>query len=132
MNHVPGELSRMYENEEVDHIATLEEINDESFIRRRGAVLATPNKFHGWKVVDGKLYKFKNNPLLKGLMDDLQAWKLVVPKGNQQEVLREVDETPEARHLGVEKAYHRASNSYFWPGMYKDGHGNQHHGPISS
>ena len=110
----------MYENEELDHIAVLEEINDEWYIRRREVVLASPNKFHGWKVVDGKLYKFRNNPLLEDLTDDLQARKLVVPKDKQQEVLREVHEKPEAGHLGVEKTYHRASNSYFWPGMYKD------------
>ena len=120
MHHVPDALSRMYENDEVDHIAILEEINDDWYIKRREAVLANPNKFHGWKIVDGKLYRFRNNPLLEDLMDDLQAWKLVVPKDNQQEVLREVHETPEAGHLGVEKTYNRASNNYFWPGMYKD------------
>ena len=120
MHHVPDALSRMYENEELDHIAVSEEINDEWYIRRREAVLATPNKFHGWKVVDGKLYKFRNNPLLEDLMDDLQAWELVVPKGKRQAVLREVHERPEAGHLGPEKTYHRASNSYFSPGMFKD------------
>lgn len=49
---------------------------------RRQAGLKSPGKYYGWKVEDGELYKYQNNPLLEDNIDDYDAWKLVVPKNH--------------------------------------------------
>ena len=120
LHRVPDALSRMFEEGEPEQIAVMEPIQDEWCVRRREAVIGSPGKYHGWRVDNGRLYRNRNNPLLEDLLDDQDAWKLVLPKENRPEVLHEVHGTPEAGHLGIEKTYHRASIRYFWPGMFKD------------
>ena len=54
-------------------------------------------------------------------MDDLNAWKLVVPRNHRPQIIIESHEAPETGHLGTDKTYHRtAIQYYYWPGMYKD------------
>ena len=63
MHHVPDALSRMFENERVEKLSVLEIIKDEWCSRRREDVINSPNKFHCWRVVDDRLYKYRSNPL---------------------------------------------------------------------
>ena len=107
MLNVPDALSRMFENERVEKLSVLKPIEDEWYSRRHENVTNSPNKFHGWKVVDDRMYKYRSNPLLEDLMDDLNAWKLVVPKNHRAQILIESHEAPEAGHLGIDKTYHR-------------------------
>ena len=120
MHHVPDASSRMFENERVEKLSVLELIEDEWYSQRREDVISSLNKYHGWKVVDDRLYTYRSDPLLEDLMDDLNAWKLVVPKNYRAQILIESHEALEAGHLGTEKTYHRAAIQYYWPGMYKD------------
>ena len=53
-------------------------------------------------------------------MPDLDRWKLVVPKLDQERALFECDNTPDSGHLGVDNTYHRVLQSYFWPQMKRD------------
>ena len=93
----------MYENEEIDKLSAIEPVEDQWYNNRKDAVIKTPNKYHGWKVVNGELYRFRSNPMIEDIIEDLDAWKLVVPKDHQSEITTEVHETPEAGHLDREK-----------------------------
>ena len=74
MHHAPDALSCMFENERVEKLSALEPVEDEWYSRQREDVINAPNKYHGWKVVDDRLYKYRSNPLLEDLMDDLNSW----------------------------------------------------------
>ena len=76
MHHVPDALSRMSENERVEKLSVLEPIEDEWYSRRREDVISSPNKYHGWKVVDDRLYKYRSNPLLEGFNGRLKRLEI--------------------------------------------------------
>ena len=121
LHHVPDALSRIYEDEKEEcQLAIIDPVNDEWYVRRRQAVIDFPNKFHGWKVVNGDLYRYCSNPLINDIMEDLDAWKLVVPKDQVNRIISEVHENPESGHFGVEKTHFKARLRYYWPGMFKD------------
>ena len=113
MHHVPDELSRMFENEKVEKLSVLEPVKDEWYSRLREDVISSPNKYHGWKVVDDSLYKYRSNPLVEDLMDDSNAWKLVVPEKHRSQIFIESHEAPKAGHLVTDKTYHRAAIQYY-------------------
>ena len=46
-------------------------------------------------------------------MDDLNAWKLVVPKNHRSQISIEPHEASEASHLGTDKTHHRAAIQYY-------------------
>ena len=119
-HHVMDALSRFYEDEEHLYLDMMEPVEDEWYARRRQAILDFPHKFQGWKVVEGRLYRYRHNPILEDILDDLDAWKLVVTRDQIEAVILEVRENPEAGHLGVEKTHYRGKTQYYWPGMFKD------------
>ena len=118
-HHVPDTLSRMFENERVEKLSVLGPVEDEWYSQRREDVINSPNKYHGWKVVNDRLYKDRSNPLLNDLMNDLNAWRLVVPKNHRSQILIS-HEASEAGHIGTDKTYHQAAMQYYWPRKYKD------------
>lgn len=81
LHKVPDALSRMFEGEgeEPEEVCAVDIVQDTWYIKRVKDVLNYPQKFHGWKVVDGKLYYFKPNPLIDPILEDQDAWKIVVP-----------------------------------------------------
>lgn len=52
-------------------------------------------------------------------MEDLNAWKLVLPRDSHQATVAQCHELPQAGHLGVEKTHHRLMQQYYWPHMLK-------------
>lgn len=54
------------------------------------------------------------------LVEDLDRWKLVLPKELRREELRESHDDSKSGHLGTEKTYHRLATAYFWPGMFRE------------
>ena len=53
-------------------------------------------------------------------LDDLDAWKLVLPRELRSQALSESHTVPQAGHLGVDKTYRRLSNKYYWPSQLRD------------
>ncbi|KMQ92133.1 reverse ribonuclease integrase [Lasius niger] len=80
----------------------------------------TPRKYPGWKTENERLYFKKPNRVVSQVVEDLNEWKLVVPKESRSRIIREFHNGPQAGHLGVEKTYHRVALRYFWPRMFKD------------
>lgn len=133
LNVVPDALSRMYEGELEDEIAALdfsvpdiddvdpsEEAEDEWYTRRIAEVSREPNKWRGWKTEGDQLYRFKPDPLISSVAEDLEAWKLVPARASREEIIAENHDVPKAGHQGIEKTTSRVAIDYYWPGMHRD------------
>lgn len=54
-------------------------LEDEWYARRREALLKSPGKQHGRKVVNGELYKYQNNSLLEDIIEDYDGQEKNIP-----------------------------------------------------
>ena len=117
---VPDALSRMFEPLALESINLANELAPTWYVRRYLAVTNVPEKFTTWRIQGEKLYHYHPKPLLEGVVEDLDAWKLVPNDGERRVVLREAHDDPQSAHLGVQKTYMRVATRYFWPGCYRD------------
>lgn len=120
---VPDALSRAMENQMADMVAAAEEVESvpkDWYHQKKEQVQNQPQKFPDWYVKDNLMYVHKPNSWIDPIVEDLEAWKLVVPGNLKVGVLHDAHDTPEAGHMGVDKTYHRLQLYYYWPGMYKD------------
>lgn len=79
-----------------------------------------PNRSRDYKIANGELYVYKKNTMNSDLIENLDAWKLVVPKGKCEKILNESHDVPNAVHTGIERTYVKMKRKYFWPLMYKN------------
>jgi len=93
---------------------------DDWYRKRYREIIATPEKYTQWKVLDGQLYFLRPKPVISDIVEDPDRWKLVLPKGLRREALRESHDVPQAGHLGIEKTYQRIAVNYFWPNLFRD------------
>lgn len=70
--------------------------------------------------MNGLIYVKRNDCLLDPVTDCHYAWKLVVPKDWQPQVLQENHCEAWTGHLGVEKTIDRIQRDYYWIGMHQD------------
>lgn len=56
---------------------------------------------------------------MSSVVDDLNEWKLVIPRESRHAVISEAHDPAQAGHLGVEKTYRRLSIRYFWPRLFR-------------
>lgn len=147
LHHVPDALSRMYEGEndiplvsaivgsnhndensgsddeaDVDsEDSTMEEelVNppDPWYCKQFQEIRDRVKRFTDWKIVDGHLYYLRPRPVVSDVVEDLDKWKMVLPKELRREAMIEAHEDPQAGHLGVEKTYQRLLVNYYWPNM---------------
>ena len=119
---VPDTLSRIYEDneEEICAIGANEEILDSWYKERLENVRNNPEKFRDWKIVNGLLYYYRPDPASAAFIEDEYDWKLVVPKENRSQILKECHNDPQSGHLARQKTLKRVSLRYFWPKMYRD------------
>ncbi|XP_029679749.1 uncharacterized protein K02A2.6-like [Formica exsecta] len=62
----------------------------------------------------------KPKAIVSDMVEDLDRWKLILPKELRETALREAHDTPQSGHLGVEKTFHRLAVAYYWPSMFQD------------
>ena len=141
LHHVPDALSRMFEDPESSESTKITEFTeitetacmnaamdrmewnnteDEWYRKRLREVAKHPEKYTQWKIVDDRLYFLRPKPVISEIVEDLDRWKLVLPKEYRTEALRESHDVPQAAHLGVEKTYQRVAVQYFWPNLFRD------------
>ncbi|XP_025268292.1 uncharacterized protein K02A2.6-like [Camponotus floridanus] len=118
LHHVPDALSRMYED--TAELCAVAITGDAWYDARVRSVENEPRKNQGWKINNDQLYFRKPSAVVSQVVDDLEQWKLVLPREARVNVLREAHNTPQAGHLGVEKTYQRVATRYFWPRMFKE------------
>ena len=80
----------------------------------------TPLKYKDWIVDEGKLYRYREGPLLDPIVSHEEKLKLVLPVELRERVMSDAHCAPSSGHLGVEKTYDRIAREYFWKGMYYD------------
>ena len=118
-HHVPDALSRMYEGDR-DMVAAMQDATDLWYCERFDSVRKFPARFPAWKIENSKLFYHRPNPVLDAIIEDLDAWKLVLPKDLRERALYEKHNEPQAGHLGVDKTYARLATEYYWRGMFRD------------
>ena len=111
-NYVPDALSRMYEDDTDVELASIEvtvETTDAWYKRMFASVAANPTDHPYWKIVHGHLYSYRPNPMTEDLMEEEEAWKLVLPAEKREGALLESHAEPTAGHLGRTKTLARLS-----------------------
>ena len=76
----------MYEDETDAELASIE-TSDAWYKDRFASVAVNPTDDHYWKIVHGHLYINHPNSMIEDLMEDEDAWKLVLPKATQSQPL---------------------------------------------
>lgn len=113
-NVVPDALSR--DVPKIDEIVPV--ADDVWYIKKCEEVESNPGKFPGWKLEDGKLYKYlvprSHQP------SDVLDWKLVIPENKREEILYDCHDAPTSGHLGTFKTINRVTQFYYWPSMRKE------------
>ena len=125
LNYVPDALSRMYEDEtdvELASIEVAEETSDAWYKDRFASVATNPTVHPYCKIVHGRLHTYhpKIEDPIEDLMEDEDAWKLVLPAKKRQNALLESHAEPTAGHLGRAKTLARLSLYYYWPSMRQE------------
>ncbi|CAB0028436.1 unnamed protein product [Trichogramma brassicae] len=100
-NVVPDALSRLYEDE-----------SDEAQV---ASIIINEKAEDSW--YNKLLAKI---PFIDDVVDDQDAWKLIVPREKRQQVLFECHEEPTSGHLGRHKTYERLAMRYYWPSAHRD------------
>ena len=84
------------------------------------SVAANPIDYPYWKIVRERLYSYRLNSMTEDLMENEEAWKLVLPTGKRESARLESHEEPTAGHLGRAKTLAHLSLYYYWPPMRKE------------
>lgn len=120
-NIVPDMLSRavpvLDELDERD-ISTMAK-EDRWYGKMLKVVQDTPLKFPSWRVISGRLFKHVKSdfPYLGHPSDN---WKLVIPKAERQQKIREAHDPPLSGHCGIYKTFSRVASKFYWPKMRSD------------
>ena len=102
LHQFPDALSRMYEQDELE-AAAFEEVRDPWYLRMLKEVQDTPLKYKDWIVDEGKLYRYREDPLLDPIVSHEKKLKLVLPVEARERVMLDAHCAPSSGHLGVEK-----------------------------
>ena len=108
LHHVPVALSRLQESEELA-AAGFEEIKDGWCFKMSEDVPNFPKKYKDWRVEEGKLCRYRMDPLLDPIQNKEEKWRLVVPAEYRARVLNDAHCMPSSGHLRVEKTYDRVA-----------------------
>lgn len=126
LNYVPDALSRMYEDDESEEtpISSIEpsdsRTKDKWYDQLVTQVLEKPTAHPYFKIVAGHLYHYRLDPTLEDILDDQDAWKMVLRADKIPQVLRESHCEPPAGHLGRRKTYERIARYFYWKNMYRE------------
>ena len=115
---MPDALSHIYEDEtdaELASIEIAEETSDAWYKDRFASVAANLIDHPYWKIVHGRLYlyMYRPNPMIEDLMEDKDAWKLVLPAEKRENALLESHAKPTTGHLGRAKTLAPLSLYYY-------------------
>lgn len=129
-NVVPDALSRTNE-ENVDEIATFElencpeldltssEFENESYTNLRKTLLEEPDKYPDFKVSDKYIY-YRTQHYRGDIIQEENTWKLYVPEGLRETLIKNNHDQPNCAHGGVYKTVDRIRRFYYWPHMYNE------------
>ena len=125
-NIVPDALSR----NGIDEISALNltepEINlnsphflDPEYVELKDKITAEPAKYPDIKAVDRYIY-IRTNHYSGEESQEVNSWKLWVPKMLQKNVISRAHDDPVASHGGMVKTIELIRRNFYWPGLVKD------------
>ena len=103
-----------YEGESVELISVHSESTDKWYEKMKADIVSNPDKFPLWKVEDDQVFKSVN------VGHKPAQWNRVIPKELRKDVLLECHDSALAGHFGVNKAYNRVRQLYYWRKMNSD------------
>lgn len=117
-NQVPDALSRAFESS----VCAAKDVEPQDFWYRNQLhkVQKRPSSPPDWKIENERLSVHRPNPTIDALMQDPDAWKLVVPSQDRLRILAEAHSTPTSGHFRRTKTYDLLARHYYWPGMRID------------
>lgn len=116
-NVVPDALSRMelaVLNSEA--IASTPPTKDSWYTKIYNGCKNSPQQFPNFIIKEGQLYRNCKPPL--SIFED-NAWKLVVPLEEREQIIFNNHSAPESIHPGTFKTYKKIVLNYYWPGLFK-------------
>lgn len=63
--------------------------------------------------MDGQLYYLCPRAVISDMVENLDSWKLILPRNLRRDALIEAHRNPQADHLEVEKTYQRLAAMYY-------------------
>lgn len=120
-NVVPDVLSRMH-MEEIDSrsLSTDISLDDVEFQSESYRSLVRATEVNAERLPDVKVMRgviYKRDGFRKGDEDEDLIWKIWVPEGLRETLLKKVHDGPSAGHGGMTKTLNRLRSRYYWPGM---------------
>lgn len=116
---IPDTLSRAVPVIDVIGTEVVPPPDDKWYLRMVEKVTAFPRKWSRWMLRDGRLYKHVPSKFPE-LVANEDQWKLVVPKKDRKQLIKENHAIPTCGHTGVYKTYNRMTTKYYWPKMRHD------------
>lgn len=92
---------------------------DKWYVAMCRRVVEHPANYPQWRVEKGKLYKYVHNRIPE-LSNDIDNWKIVVPKEDRLSVLQRDHDDVTSGHLGIHKTYSRICQNFYWPKLKPD------------
>lgn len=92
---------------------------DEWYLDLKRRISSQPDKFPGWRIENNLIYKYTEVPF-PALSEDIDYWKIVVPKDWRRDVMKRNHDEPTAGHCGVYKTFERVKSKFYWPKMKAD------------
>ena len=123
LNHMPDALSHVFKDEKAPDLALIdvsEETDDAWYKRMFAAVGQNPGDYPWWKIVHGRLYSYRPNHAIEDLLEDEDAWKLMLPVEEREKAMQESHAESTADHLGRAKTHARIMLYHYWPSLCKD------------
>ena len=69
---------------------------------------------HPWyKIVGSRLYEYRSDPPIENLVEDQDAWKLLVPIEQRSIVLAKCHDEQVSGHFGRRETYERIARYYY-------------------
>lgn len=119
-NIVPDTLSRnLIVPENIISSIVVDDTGDKWYLKMLKLVNEDPLKYPKWRVADKKLYKYVSSDFPE-LFDEVDFWKLVIPKDKRREILYNGHDICTAGHFGIYKTFNRIARLYYWPSMRAD------------
>lgn len=123
-NVVPDTLSRAH-IDEIPNIGipidlTSDEFNSATYSKLRSEIEDHKEEIPDVKVRDGFVYKRAIQNEDSHIVDTETAWKLWVPDGLREGVIKALHDPPSSAHSGGDKTLDLVKRSYYWPGMTRD------------
>ena len=122
---MPDLLSRIYQDDqleaaEIAAVVMAEQTSDPWYKKLFEKVAKDPTDHPWYKIIGGRLYEYRSDPSIENLVEDQDAWKLLVPIEQRPTVLAECHDEPVSSHFGRRKTYERIARYYYWPTIYRD------------